>query len=159
RRFPHAHLAWLVNRAYAPLLDGHPDLDAVLPFDRGASRKGWLAGVRSAAAFASFLYRQRFDLVIDLQGLLRSRLMCLATGACRPVGLASSREGARWFYTDVIPSPSRQEGHAVDRLWHVAEALGAGSEPKRFVVPVSAAAAAWAGEQLAPLPRPWLAVG
>ena len=36
RRFPSAHLTWLVNRAYEPLIAGHPDLDATLIFDRGA---------------------------------------------------------------------------------------------------------------------------
>ena len=36
RRFPHAHIRWVVNLAYADLLRGHPDLDEVLTFDRGA---------------------------------------------------------------------------------------------------------------------------
>ena len=45
RRFPDAHLTWVVNQGYAPLLEGHPDLDAVLPFDRGAARtRGGTAG-------------------------------------------------------------------------------------------------------------------
>ena len=43
-RFPEAHLTWVVNRAYEPLLRGHPHLDAVLPFDRGALRRGVLSG-------------------------------------------------------------------------------------------------------------------
>ena len=40
-----------------------------------------------------------------------------------------------------------------------AEALGAGSEPKRFVVPLDPAARRWADAQLAPWPRPWLLFG
>ena len=40
RRFPNAHLAWVVNRIYEPVLRGHPDLDAIVPFDRGALRQG-----------------------------------------------------------------------------------------------------------------------
>ena len=36
-RFPHAHITWVVNRAYEPLLLGHPDLDETLPFDRRRS--------------------------------------------------------------------------------------------------------------------------
>ena len=38
--FPNAHLAWIVNRGYAPLLEGHPHLDAIVPFDRGLSEQG-----------------------------------------------------------------------------------------------------------------------
>src|SRR5438094_6462561 len=66
RRFPDAHLTWVVNRGYEPLLRGHPDLDATLPFDRG----GRTGPVRAALRFARFLGRLRgehFDLVIDLQ--------------------------------------------------------------------------------------------
>ena len=35
RRFPDAHIAWIVNRGYAPLLEQHPDLNEIIPFDRG----------------------------------------------------------------------------------------------------------------------------
>ena len=42
RRYPEAHLTWVVNRGYEPLLVGHPDLDATLPFDRKVSQAGWL---------------------------------------------------------------------------------------------------------------------
>jgi lipopolysaccharide heptosyltransferase I len=156
QHFPDAHIAWLVNRAYEPLLAGHPDLDTTIPFDRGAVRTGLLKAARASFALARSLRKERFDLVVDLQGLLRSGVMSLATGAARRVGLGCSREGARWFHTDVIASPPRLAVHAVDRLWCAAEALGAGGQPKRFVVPVAPVASAWAGEQLAGYPRPWL---
>ena len=34
QRYPAAHITWIVNRGYEPLLRGHSDLDATLPFDR-----------------------------------------------------------------------------------------------------------------------------
>src|SRR5262245_34656727 len=83
RRFPDAHITWIVNRSYEPLLAGHPDLDATLPFDRAAARGSLPAAVRIYTAFASLLRRQGFDLVVDLQGLLRSGLMAFATRAAR----------------------------------------------------------------------------
>jgi heptosyltransferase I len=49
--------------------------------------------------------------------------------------------------------------HAVDRLWRIAEALGADGAPKEFRLVVRDDARAWALDQLADLPRPWLAVG
>lgn len=157
RRFPRAHLTWVVNRGFAPLLHGHPDLDDILPFDRGALRGGWLAAGRAALGFARELRCRNFDLVLDLQGLLRSGLMTRATGASRRVGLAGSREGACWFYTDVIADPGRGGLHAVERTWRVAEALGAGGE-KTWHVPLAAEAVDWAETVLAPWPRPWLMV-
>jgi lipopolysaccharide heptosyltransferase II len=155
RRFPRAHLAWAVNRAYEPLLQGHPDLDATLPFDRGAVRKGWLQGVRALTGYLHRLRKEAFDLTIDLQGLLRSGLMTLATGAPRRVGFSSAREGSRWCYTDAIDLP-RLGMHAVDRYWGVAKALGACDGPITFRVPIQPTAAQWAAEALAGLPRPWL---
>ena len=93
-RWPHAHLAWVVNRGLRGLLDGHPDLDEVIPFDRSQVR--WnIGGIASISRFLLDLRRRRFDLAIDLQGLLRSGLMALATGATVRVGLADAREGSR----------------------------------------------------------------
>src|SRR5262245_41236947 len=105
-RFPLAHIAWVANRSFAPLLAGQPDLDAVLPFARHATRSGPLGAAAAFWRFADELRRRRFDLVIDLQGLLRTGLMCAATGAPRRVGLATAREGATWFYTDRLPVPT-----------------------------------------------------
>jgi lipopolysaccharide heptosyltransferase I len=158
RRFPAAHLAWVVNHTYEPLLRGHPDLDETIPFER-RGRRGWWSGLRYYAGFLAGLRRRQFDLVIDLQGLLRSGLMTFATGAARRVGLASAREGASWFCTDIVPGPGRTEAHAVDRYWSVATALGAGEGPKVFRFPAFEAEQALAEEMLHGWPRPWLAVG
>ncbi|MFO0930535.1 MAG: glycosyltransferase family 9 protein [Gemmataceae bacterium] len=158
RRFPEAFLAWVVNRAYEPLIAGHPDLDATLPFDRGAvrARGGCRRHGRDSPSIAP--WAGQFDLVLDLQGLLRSGLMTWATGAARRVGLAGAREGSRLFYTDVIADPGRGGLHAVDRYWRVAEALGAGDGPKESRLPVDPTAAEWAETMLHPWPRPWLMV-
>src|SRR3954452_3359579 len=92
RHFPHAHLTWLVNRAYEPLLRGHPDLDDTLPFDRGLFRAGWARGWAGTARFLKDLRARRFDLAIDLQGLLRTGLLARASGAPVRIGLTSARE-------------------------------------------------------------------
>lgn len=149
-KYPAAHITWVVNRSYAPLLDGHPDLSEILPFDRRG-------GAFAVLKLARELFRRGFDLVVDLQGLLRTGLMAAATLAPRRIGLAGAREGSRLAYTDVIPCDV--EEHAVDRYWRVAEALGVGDLPKRFHVPVSDEANASATKALCRLPRPWLVLG
>jgi lipopolysaccharide heptosyltransferase I len=158
RRFPTAHLTWIVNRTYEPILQGHPHLNATLPFDRGALRRGLWSGFRTFSGFLGALRRQRFDLVLDMQGLLRSGLMTMATGAARRVGLATAREGASWFYTDAVPVADFHQTHAVDRYWLVAKALGADG-PHAFHVPIQPEARRWAEDALRLLPRPWIAVG
>lgn len=158
RRFPNAHITWIVNRNFEPLLAGHPHLDATLAFDRGRYRNNIIEAVRYSWRFAEELRQKRFDLVIDLQGLLRTGLMCAATGAPRKVGFANAREGATRFYSECVDVPDADRIHAVDRYWRVAEHLGAGDGPKAFHVPVRANEVAAAEALMHGLPRPWLAV-
>jgi heptosyltransferase-1 len=159
RRYPHAHITWIVNQSYAPLLHGHPDLDDVLPFDRRASHRGWGPAVQSWFRFVRELRRRRFDLVIDLQGLFRTAVMMAATGAKRRVGLSTAREGATWTYTDVVPVADFNAIHAVDRCWRIAEALGVGDAPKEFHIPICDEARHWAESATHGYPHPWLMLG
>jgi len=157
QRFPHAHISWIVNRIYEPLLRGHPDLDETIAFERNVSRQGPIAGFLGMARFLRHVRRQKFDLTIDLQGLLRTGLIALATGAKRRIGLSSAREGAWWFYTEVVDD-RQGSPHAVDRYWHVAEHLDAADQPKDFRLPLETSASDWARAILHDLPRPWLAL-
>ncbi len=158
QRFPSAHLAWIVNRVYAPILDHHPDLDEIVPFDRAGLRNSLLKGSVGFGRFLHHLRKQRFDLVIDLQGLFRTGLMTLATGAAVRIGLASAREGATLGYTNRVDDRTDVR-HAVDRYWRVIEALGDAPANKTFHVPVQAESRAWARTLLQSMPRPWLTVG
>ncbi len=158
-RFPNAHISWIINRSYQPLIEGHKALDETIPFDRGALKGGWRKAARASLALARELRRRRFDLVIDLQGLARSGLMTMATGANRRVGLSTAREGSHLAYTDIVSIPEPKGRHAIDHYWRVAETFGVGDIPKRFDVPIRPASRTWALERLHDLPRPWLAFG
>lgn len=151
RRFPEASITWVVAQPYEPLLIGHPDLTDTLPFNRRG-------GIVSHLRLARELHRRRFDLVIDLQGLLRTGLMAAATRAGRRVGLSSARECANWFCTDVIQIDQPESMHAVDRYWLIAEALGVGHLPKVFDLPQDPDACRWADHTLHSWPRPWVVV-
>jgi lipopolysaccharide heptosyltransferase II len=140
-----------VNRAYAELLRGHPDLNEVIAFDRAHTSPWSSAARQSFAELRDALRRGRFDLTIDLQCLLRSGLMAWATGAARRVGLADARECASLFYTDTIDVPSESLS-AVDRYWLASSALGAGDAAKQFRVAIGDSDRKWADEQLAAAP-------
>lgn len=156
RRFPAAHITWIVSSFYAPLLRGHPDLNAVLAFDRSVRASPWQV-LRHYSTFIRQLQSARFNLVLDLQGLLRSGLIGWFSGAQRRVGLASAREGSRWLYTDRVDDGG--QSHAVDRYLRVIRALGGKTEPVRFHVPIDESVLAWAKETLADFPAPWLCFG
>jgi heptosyltransferase-1 len=123
--YPQAHIAWLVSKSFAPLLEGHPLLDEVIRFDRARFGRMW----RSPRIFCDFwrfvaaVRRRRFDLVIDLQGLLRSGLLSFFSGARERAGFADAREGAWLFYSRRVRCPASAQ-HAVDKNLAVARALG-----------------------------------
>lgn len=151
-RWPSARFSWVINRGLVGLVEDHPDLGEVIPFDR--SRAG--IGPRGLAVSARFflgLRRRRFDLAIDLQGLFRSGLMAFATRAPVRVGRADAREGAGLFYSHTIASESV---HAVDRLLDLASAFGADITRPRFSLPIREGDRRWAREAIAGLPRPLL---
>jgi len=151
--WPSASITWVINKSLRGLVDGHPDVDAVIAYDRVNPRVG------PFLSFLNELRRGRFDLAVDLQGLLRSGVMAAATGAPVRVGLADAREGATWFYTHrVVPPGSHDEAHAVDRLLAVAAAFGAGVTGLRPKVAVTAADRAWACGVMAGVGRPRLAL-
>jgi heptosyltransferase-1 len=107
RAYPEAHLAWLAQDAYCDLLRGQPGLDQVIPWPYGTiralAREGrWPALLGRLARLAAVLHRERFDLVVDLQGLLKSALPAWLTGAPRRIGLGG-REGGRLLLTEIIP--------------------------------------------------------
>ena len=133
RRWPVAHVAWVVGGAFASLLEGHPQLNEVIRFERRRFARGWRDPSAAAGLFrfARDLRRGEFDLVIDLQGLLRSGWMTMRTRAPVRVGFSNARELAHLFYTHRVPVDSREQ-HAVDRYLNLCEAIGCGREPIEF---------------------------
>ena len=121
RAFPQADIAWLVNDNLAPILGGSPVVNRVIPFAR--RRFATWSGAAGLAPFVTALRRERFDWAIDLQCLLRSSLLALASGARRRTGLSDGREGSRWFYTETIHMPA-EPTHAVDRYLMLPHQLG-----------------------------------
>jgi lipopolysaccharide heptosyltransferase II len=115
RRFPLAHIAWLVKRQWAGFLDRAEGLDEVCSVE--PTVRGWLAQVPRLRAAS-------FDLVVDLQGLFRSGAITWLTGCPTRIGFANGREGSSCFYTQRVAVPSSNL-HAVDRYLLIAAALGA----------------------------------
>jgi lipopolysaccharide heptosyltransferase I len=119
RRWPDAHIAWLVRPQFAGILEGHPDLNRLHLFRREK--------LASVPKLVRELRRERFDLTVDLQGLFRTAWFGWMTGARHRAGFASAREGARGFYT-ITAGVRTADGHAVDRNLALAARLGCDGE-------------------------------
>lgn len=152
--WPETRITWVINASLRGLVDGHPELDDVVLYDR-ARTNFRPRGIATFVRFLAQLRRGHYDLAIDLQGLLRSGLMTAATRAPIRVGLADAREGASLFYTHRV-SPPPTATHAVDRLLSIAESFGADISSPRFVVAAGEADRAWAQEVLSGVPTPRL---
>lgn len=98
------HVTWVVREMFAPLVEACAQVDRVVVFER---RKGW----RGLWAVRRVRQGERFDLVMDMQGLLRSGLMTWWARAPRKVGRPDAREGAGWFYHRRIASPAGAAPH------------------------------------------------
>jgi len=121
---PGCTVDWLVNREYAPLVAA-AGVDHVIVFDRGSWRRwqGVLAGMRNLISVTRAVRRGTYDVVIDLQGLLRSGWFTWISGAARRIGFADAREGAALVYTERV-SVARHAMHAVDCCMAVLRVLG-----------------------------------
>ena len=136
-RYPQARISWLLRPDCAALLQGHPQLDEIIEFDRrrfGRILQSWTAA-REFLTFLGDLHGRHFDLVLDLQGLFRSGFFTLATAAPVRLGFAHAREFAGAFYTRRVRIPYQPE-HIVDSYWRFAHLLGFGHLRKDFTLPI-----------------------
>jgi heptosyltransferase I len=113
------HITWVVREIFAPLVSACTAVDEVIVFER---KQGW-RGIRSVMRE---LRTRTFDVVVDLQGLLRSGLMTWSAFAPRKLGRSDAREGAGFFYGERAPLPAAgRNSHALEILLQFAPLLGA----------------------------------
>lgn len=121
RAWPDARIDWLVDARYRALLGFVPIIDRTIV--TGGADQASLVHVLRA------LRRERYDVAVDLQGLLKSAAMARLSGARRVVGFATSllrERAAGIFYTTRVAADDA--GHVIRKNLSVASALGAGGD-------------------------------
>lgn len=117
RRMPDAHIAWVVEEAFAPLVRLHPAVDEVRPVAWRRWRQGMARAAvwREMADFVGGLRQTAYDCIVDSQGLLRSAAMArLARGPRHGYAWDSIREPlASLFYQ--TRHRVRRDQHAIAR--------------------------------------------
>jgi heptosyltransferase-1 len=104
--YPEARIAWLTEEANADLLRHNPRLDRVYLWPRRRWRNLRREGryrqfMEEAMDLIRTLRAEHFDLVLDLQGLMKSGLWAWLSGGKRRIGLGS-REGSQWLVTETL---------------------------------------------------------
>jgi lipopolysaccharide heptosyltransferase I len=154
RTWPDAHVDWLVEQAYAPILELASGLHRriVVRARDGDEVQGPSKKTAQSAAVTfggplgylraiSFLRRQRYDVALDLQGLIKSAVWARLSGAARVMGFHRDhvREAqAAAFYTDEVVPP--EPAHVVRKNLALAAALGAASTAVEFPLQANASA-------------------
>ena len=123
---PNSVITWVIRPKWAPLLAGNPFVDEVVELERSAE-----GAIRTAGR----LRRERFDVVVDFQGLVQSALVAAWVKANKKIGLhrSQAREGlASLFYSTAVLTRS---AHRVDMNLELAAAAGAASLLRVFPLP------------------------
>ena len=160
RRYPEARLDWLVRPAIAELLRQNPAITNVIEFSREEWSRPWrMAPFVNSARLVATLRAARYDLVLDLQGQLRSAVLAFASGAPVRIGFdrpraalwntlarklpaeakkhawQGAREGSFLAYTHHIALPTL-DAHPVERYLGVAPMLGLDEGAADFSFPI-----------------------
>ncbi len=119
--FPDWIIHWVVEEASFPLIETHPMLEKVMVLERRKWQR--LRELKRMREFLQNLRKEPYDLVIDLQGLLKSGVICGLARAERKIGPSFVRECAHIFYTEP-PILLDMEKHALERTLDLAYKLG-----------------------------------
>ncbi len=142
--YPEANITWLVEEAAADLVTGHEALDRVMV----SRRKQWIkqlkTPLRSTAVSEIFQFIRdlrdtRYDLILDLQALLKSGMLVALAKGGRKVGFGpgmAHQEHSYLFLNERIPAVS-MEIHALDRGLMLLEKIGIGHDAVEYRLPVS----------------------
>src|SRR5260370_38364051 len=112
-----AQIDWVLDRKWAPVLEGSPAINEVIPFDRG-----WVWG---ALEGVKRLRENRDECAIDFQGLYKSSILAALSGATRRIGFGRAwarEEGAAILYTECVIPAGR---HVAELNYSLAARAGA----------------------------------
>jgi len=155
-RLPGVHVTWIVEHREAALLRDHPAIDELLPIDtrrwrRPRGRRDLADVAHAVGRIGGRLRAARFDVAIDLQGLIKSGLLAAATRAPLRIGFAARRcrEPLSAIFTNRRVTPPDGARHVVDQYLSLLMPLDVREPVHEFRLPVDAAAEARAEEVLA----------
>jgi len=122
-----AEIHWVTQEEYMPVVECFGDVSRVMAFPRQSFFERF-------RPFVAELRRERYDYVLDFQGLLKSAMVSRLARGRQRVGPSFHREGTRIFYNAVAGRRNRQR-HAVEQCLDTVRFLGV--QPTDPVFPVA----------------------
>ncbi|MDN5055425.1 lipopolysaccharide heptosyltransferase I [Aliarcobacter butzleri] len=103
RKYPNLQIDWFVESAFAPILENNPDINQIIKLDLKSIKKDKKEIINQIKLIKKY-EKNSYDLVIDVQGLIKSAIVSFFLGKSR-VGFSknSTREKlASFFYTKKV---------------------------------------------------------
>lgn len=131
-RFPEAKIDWVVAHGLHTFLEDHPMIDKLWIIKKDEWKKwGRLPETfKEITGFRKGLQAVKYDIAVDLSGLLRSGIMTWFSSAGIKIGFKESDEGSSFFYTHKIHGS--MEIHAIDRYLEIAKFMGCAVDSIRY---------------------------
>lgn len=132
KQFPDASIDWVVAHGLHRFLEGHPMIRKlwVIKKDEWKKKDRILTTLKEINELRKGLKSARYDICIDLSGLLRSGIMTWFSNAPVKLGFKESDEGSPFFYTHKIHGS--MEIHAIDRYLEIAKFMGCSADTVEY---------------------------
>ncbi len=127
RRFPKAHIAWVVEERYQGLLDDNPDIDERIVVRTKYWRKNWnLKSLGEILRVLKQLRGRKFDAAFDFHGLIKSGVLVFLSGAKKRIGFHQSdcRETPNVWFNNVQAPAFGTDKHVVDKNLSLLSCIG-----------------------------------
>jgi len=126
--FPKAEIHWVIAKGLEGLLTCHPMVDRLIIINKDMWKKLSRTAdtLKEVRHLLKDIRNEQYDLAVDLQGLFRSGVITMATGAPVRAGFSEAREGSSLFYN--LKVKGGIDVHAVERYMKIAGALGCDDE-------------------------------
>jgi lipopolysaccharide heptosyltransferase I len=142
RAIPFAHISWVVERRASAILMDSPVIDRLIEIDTRAWRRRW-SKIETVGEIRGLISDLResdtgIDIAIDFQGLIKSGLVALASGAGQRIGFETGelRERAsRIFLTEQVETSSL--AHVIEKNLALARAAIGSSGGSDSSLPVA----------------------
>ncbi len=141
KNYPGARIDWLVEEDSSQILEGHECIDNLVVSRRKSWTRRFLGAgekqlvLREIGHFLSRLRSEKYDLVIDLQGLFKSGILTGISRGRRKIGTTGGREGSVFFLTEP-PYPVNYNQHALNRYLKIGKYLNCNSHSWKGDIPV-----------------------
>ena len=114
---PDARIDWVIKEEFAEILSASGFVNQVFHYKRRGGLQSYLKLIQE-------IRREKYDYILDLQGLLRSGIITFLAKGGTKLGVADGREFSVVFYSSIGEKSRKKEIHAIDKLTPFLKTLG-----------------------------------